>query len=162
MFTAHDSVVTEAVRCASTGQRSQRVILFAKHADAHKNLNEQFSNRRVLPKAAASSKTPIHQFGSGRMGVDLIRGKHSMTTFEVTQRFNSYSLLHAIPVTGPAPSNSRTFLQHRASDCRGPTLRRQETTEPIYAPDVACFSNRVSAAIRQEPDHCSANTRIVR
>ena len=87
------------------------VILFAKHADAHKALNEQFSHRTVkktylavvhgvIQEEHGTIDVPIRQFGSGRMGVDVKRGKHSLTEYSVAKRFTHYTLLHVHPVTG--------------------------------------------------------------
>jgi RluA family pseudouridine synthase len=87
------------------------VILFAKHAAAHKALNEQFSHRTVkktylavihgsIQEEHGIIDMPIRQFGSGRMGVDVKRGKHSLTEYSVAKRFTHYTLLHVQPVTG--------------------------------------------------------------
>jgi RluA family pseudouridine synthase len=86
-------------------------MLFAKNAAAHKCLNDQFSNRTVkktylalvhgvLEKSDGSIHKPIHQFGSGRMGVDELRGKPSSTDFTVVERFHEYTLVKASPKTG--------------------------------------------------------------
>jgi RluA family pseudouridine synthase len=87
------------------------VMLFAKNAAAHKCLNDQFCNHLVkktylslvygvLEKSDGCINKPIRQFGSGRMGVDELRGKPSSTGFEVLQRFADYTLVKAIPTTG--------------------------------------------------------------
>lgn len=87
------------------------VILFAKHAKAHKVLNEQFSHRSVkktylavihgvIQEEHSTIDAPIRQFGSGRMGVDVKRGKHSLTEYSVVERFANYTLLHVQPMTG--------------------------------------------------------------
>jgi tRNA pseudouridine32 synthase/23S rRNA pseudouridine746 synthase len=87
------------------------VILFAKNAQAHKYLNDQFSSRNVFKTYLALVhgiieedqgliEKPIRQFGSGRMAVDPIRGKASATSFEVTERFGSHTLVRVHPQTG--------------------------------------------------------------
>lgn len=87
------------------------VMLFAKNAAAHKCLNDQFSNHTinktylavvhgVLDAAKGGINKPVHQFGSGRMGVDELRGKPSSTEFEVVERFDKFTLVKAHPRTG--------------------------------------------------------------
>jgi tRNA pseudouridine32 synthase / 23S rRNA pseudouridine746 synthase len=87
------------------------VMLFAKNAAAHKCLNDQFANHTinktyiavvhgVLDAARGSINKPIHQFGSGRMGVDELRGKPSSTEFGVLERLAKFTLVKANPHTG--------------------------------------------------------------
>jgi tRNA pseudouridine32 synthase/23S rRNA pseudouridine746 synthase len=87
------------------------VMLFAKNAAAHKNLNDQFSNHTTkktyiavvhgaLDAAKGVIAKPIHKFGSGRMGVDELRGKPSSTEYEVIERLGGFSLIKALPGTG--------------------------------------------------------------
>jgi tRNA pseudouridine32 synthase / 23S rRNA pseudouridine746 synthase len=87
------------------------VMLFAKNAAAHKNLNDQFSNHTVkktyvavvhgkILAAKGSINKPVHQFGSGRMGVDELRGKPSRTDYEVVERFEKFAMVKACPATG--------------------------------------------------------------
>jgi RluA family pseudouridine synthase len=87
------------------------VMLFAKNAEAHKSLNDQFSHHSVrksylallqgvVAQESGTIDAPLRQFGSGRMGVDSKRGKESVTTFHVLRRFNSHTLVEAHPVTG--------------------------------------------------------------
>ncbi len=87
------------------------VMLFAKNAAAHKCLNDQFSSHVVgktyialvhgspTPAKAVISK-PIRKFGSGRMGVDQLRGKPSATSYETLESINRFSLVKAQPLTG--------------------------------------------------------------
>ncbi len=85
------------------------VIIFAKSAIAHRNLCLQFEKREaektylavVLGKLSRSGivSEPIHQFGSGRMGVDK-RGKESQTDYYIEKEFRSASLLKVHPKTG--------------------------------------------------------------
>jgi tRNA pseudouridine32 synthase/23S rRNA pseudouridine746 synthase len=87
------------------------VILFAKNPAAHRFLNEQFSTRAVrktylilvhgnMDERDGVIDKPLRQFGSGRMGIDPKRGKPSKTGFCVLERFHSYALVEAHPVTG--------------------------------------------------------------
>ncbi len=87
------------------------VILFAKNAAAHRHLNEQFSRRQVdktylvltfgaIAEDSGLIDRPLREFGSGRMGVDLQRGKPSTTEFEVMERLGAYTLVAAHPTTG--------------------------------------------------------------
>ena len=87
------------------------VILFAKDAETHRWLNSEFAGRRVekhyralvhgcLDREHGSIDVPLRAFGSGRMGVDLQRGKASCTMYERHQIAADYSLVSAYPVTG--------------------------------------------------------------
>ncbi len=87
------------------------VILFARHAEAHKHLNDQFSQRHVnktylalvhgdLQPRYGVIDQPIRQFGSGRMGIDPKRGKPSRTEFKVLERLGNATLVEAKPITG--------------------------------------------------------------
>jgi len=87
------------------------VILFAKNNVTHKLLNEQFQNRKVIKHYAALVHgninaqsgiidKPIREFGSGRMGIDEIKGKPSITEFNVLKQSNSLTLLDLHPTTG--------------------------------------------------------------
>jgi tRNA pseudouridine32 synthase / 23S rRNA pseudouridine746 synthase len=87
------------------------VMLFAKTAASHKFLNEEFFNRNVhktyralvhgvMSDDRGSIEKSVRQFGSGRMGVDEIKGKPSKTDFVVLKRAGPYTLVNAFPVTG--------------------------------------------------------------
>lgn len=87
------------------------VLLLARTAEAHRWLNTEFSERRVYKTYAAwvhgrvtgdqgHIEAPLRAFGSGRMGVDVERGKPSRTTFEVVDRRENRTLVHAHPETG--------------------------------------------------------------
>jgi RluA family pseudouridine synthase len=87
------------------------VMLFAKTADAHRYLNEEFFNRNVsktylalvhgtVQEDKGEIDRPLRQFGSGRMGVDEKKGKPSLTKYEVIKRSDDRTLVHAYPVTG--------------------------------------------------------------
>lgn len=87
------------------------LVVFAKHALAHKHLNEQFAKGQVVKKYLAlvhgsiknnnaSIDKPIREYGSGRMGVDLKKGKPSLTFYEVKERVDKYTLVSVYPKTG--------------------------------------------------------------
>jgi tRNA pseudouridine32 synthase / 23S rRNA pseudouridine746 synthase len=87
------------------------VILFAKTADAHRTLCEQFASRAVhktylalvhgvVASDAGTMDMPLREFGSGRMGVDPLAGKSSLTEFRTVRRFARLSLMEASPQTG--------------------------------------------------------------
>jgi len=87
------------------------VILFAKNANTHKYLNDQFAERKIIKHYTAVVhgiikendgviKKPIREFGSGRMGIDDRKGKPSETKFHVVQRLHDYTLLELNPSTG--------------------------------------------------------------
>ena len=86
------------------------VILFARNADAHRHLNDQFAGRDVqkvytavvhgvIAGVGGSIKKPLRQFGSGRVGVDD-RGKEAVTDFDVEERWPASTLVKALPHTG--------------------------------------------------------------
>jgi tRNA pseudouridine32 synthase / 23S rRNA pseudouridine746 synthase len=87
------------------------VMLFAKNAAAHKNINAQFFNRSIrksylllalgrFDKDYYSVNKSIREFGSGRMGVDELRGKPSVTDFSAVDRNDRVTLALAFPKTG--------------------------------------------------------------
>ncbi|MFC1652715.1 RluA family pseudouridine synthase [Planctomycetota bacterium] len=87
------------------------VILFAKHAEAHRSLNEQFSQRcvakcyRALVHGCPEHEVgrlsfALRQFGSGRMGVDETRGKACLTNYRVLEKNEAFSQVEVHPVTG--------------------------------------------------------------
>jgi RluA family pseudouridine synthase len=87
------------------------VLLLAKHAAAHRCLNDQFCDRKVektylalVHGPVASDRgeidLPLRQFGSGRMGVDRAGGKPSLSRFEVIRRATEATLVAVRPLTG--------------------------------------------------------------
>ncbi len=87
------------------------VLLVAKSAQVHRELNRLFETRQVRKtyvgvvhgRLAASSgriTAPIRLFGSSRMGVDARAGKPSVTTYRVTERRGPFTHLAIHPVTG--------------------------------------------------------------
>ena len=87
------------------------VIVYAKSADAHRHLNGQFDRREVRKTylalvhgatgpASGLINAPIREFGSGRMGVDVRRGKPSSTEWKVAERLDGATLVRVYPATG--------------------------------------------------------------
>lgn len=86
------------------------LLVFARSAEAHRELCRQFEQRAVSKTYVALVRgvvapdndvidMPIREFGSGRMGVDR-RGKASRTGFRVLERAADCSLLEVEPHTG--------------------------------------------------------------
>lgn len=88
------------------------IILFAKNAAAHKHLSTLFETRKirktyvgiVVGKMSESSgviDAPLSEnpFRKGEMKV-FSRGKPAVTEFELSQAFNSYSVVKFMPLTG--------------------------------------------------------------
>jgi RluA family pseudouridine synthase len=87
------------------------VIILAKDAATHRYLNEQFAKRMVSKRYLALTHgliysergqvdAPLRAFGSGRMGVDVHKGKPSFTEYTVCQRLPHYTMVQANPLTG--------------------------------------------------------------
>jgi tRNA pseudouridine32 synthase/23S rRNA pseudouridine746 synthase len=87
------------------------VVLFAKNTAVHKHLCQQFAKHTVektyialvhgsITNDNGRVDKPLRQFGSGRVAVDMERGKPSVTEFEIIERFKDFTLVHAYPVTG--------------------------------------------------------------
>ena len=87
------------------------VLLFAKNPQAHRELNLKFQNREVgkyylallcgVPQVRAGViASPLRQFGSGRTGVDLEKGKPCRTEYEVLGEGNGLSLVRIRLITG--------------------------------------------------------------
>lgn len=87
------------------------IVLFAKNASSHRHVCMLFENRSVrktymaltrgiIEEDRGEIKKSLRPFGSGRMGVDEVRGKACTTEFHVETRFQSFTLLSAHPLTG--------------------------------------------------------------
>lgn len=85
------------------------VVLFARDASTHRELNLQFEKREINKVYLAVAEgmmdgegvidKPLYQFGSGRMGVDS-RGKESLTCYRVLCNLRNSTLLEVRPQTG--------------------------------------------------------------
>jgi RluA family pseudouridine synthase len=89
------------------------VMVLARNADAHQQLNTQFQDRKVKKAyRALVLGSPVWdrklvelplRINTGRRHrtvVDLSKGKPSATQFTVRERFKDYSLVEAVPETG--------------------------------------------------------------
>jgi RluA family pseudouridine synthase len=87
------------------------VLVFARNREAHRFINQQFSQRLVsktylaLVRGALADdegeiREPLREFGSGRVGLDRQRGKGSLTRYEVEERLGGFTLVRAHPLTG--------------------------------------------------------------
>lgn len=87
------------------------VIIFAKNAETHRYLNNQFADREVhktylavvhgaVEKNADLIDTPLRQFGSGRVAVDAVRGKSCATKYRVLEKHPVFTYLEVTPLTG--------------------------------------------------------------
>ena len=87
------------------------LIVLARNAEAHRRLNRLFETRAVdktylalvqgvITADSGTIDRPLRQFGSGRVAVDLERGKPSVTEFCVVDCFRSHTLVEARPRTG--------------------------------------------------------------
>jgi tRNA pseudouridine32 synthase/23S rRNA pseudouridine746 synthase len=86
------------------------VIVFAKTAESHRELSQQFETRTVRKRYLTLVEghvrgrrgvisEPLREFGSGRVGVDPA-GKESRTEWTLRQRMNDADLLDVLPLTG--------------------------------------------------------------
>ena len=86
------------------------VIVFAKSADAHRELSRQFEERAVTKRYLALVQghvrgrrgridQPLREFGSGRIGVDSA-GREARTDWELRERLRDNDLLVVTPITG--------------------------------------------------------------
>jgi len=89
------------------------VMVFARNADVHSKLNEQFAEHQVsktyhalifgLPdweEKMADIPLRANVGRRNRTAVDIARGKQAMTHFRVLEKFPGHSLLEAKPETG--------------------------------------------------------------
>ena len=87
------------------------VMLYALHPEAHRFLNNAFEHRDVhktyqalvhgvITEDQGVITRAIREFGSGRMGVDDIKGKPSETRFSVLKRSDRFTLVELYPQTG--------------------------------------------------------------
>jgi len=118
------------------------VILFARTAEAHRRLNQQFEHRLVAKTYLAVVhgaidddegviEAGLRQFGSGRVAVDPQRGKASTTEFRVQERFKASTLVEAHPRTGRR-HQIRVHLYHLGHSILGDPLYGDKTKQSYY------------------------------
>ncbi len=89
------------------------VVLFSKTEDAHKDLSQQFENREVektylalvdgrLENKEGEIDSAITEDSrkAGRVTIDPVAGKPSVTRYKVIQEFKKFSLVEVMPLTG--------------------------------------------------------------
>jgi RluA family pseudouridine synthase len=86
------------------------VIVFAKTAEAHRELSRHFEARLVTKRylalvqghvdgRAGEISEPLREFGSGRVGVDR-KGREAITRWSLRERLPTADLLEVEPLTG--------------------------------------------------------------
>lgn len=86
-------------------------VLFAKNKSAHKYMNGQFQNNKVnkiysavvhgiVNEDEGIINSPVREFGSGRMGIDIEKGKESKTGYKIVKRYNEYTHVEVKLYTG--------------------------------------------------------------
>jgi RluA family pseudouridine synthase len=86
------------------------LMIYAKTAEAHKFISEQFNSGKLqkiyialvhgsTKEKKGSITAAIRKFGSGRMGVDTVRGVGALTKWEILERFPQHTLLRVYPET---------------------------------------------------------------
>jgi len=84
------------------------VLVFTKNAESHRNISMQFENSKVHKKYIALLSGVLEEnegtinkpiLISGRKVSIDITGKESITNFKVLERFKSYTLVEAMPLT---------------------------------------------------------------
>lgn len=129
------------------------VILFARNAEAHKFLNDQFAGREIrksylalvhgdVKEESGAVEKPIREFGSGRMGVDSEKGKESVTEFCVVERMTDGTLVRAFPHTGRR-HQIRVHLYSIGHPVAG-DLRYGERTQQEKVPRLMLHAERIT------------------
>ena len=87
------------------------ILLYAKNPESHRYMNKLFTDRLIektygavvhgiIAEEEGTIEAPIRVYGSGRMGVDEVRGKPSRTDFKVIKRLADHTFIEAYPITG--------------------------------------------------------------
>jgi RluA family pseudouridine synthase len=129
------------------------VIVFARNAEAHRQLNLQFETRSVEKMYLAlvlgvigddrgEIDKPLRQFGSGRVAVDDQRGKASITEFRVLERLEAFTLLDVRPHTGRR-HQIRAHLYSIGYPIVGDPLYGDRTSQRFY-PRLMLHAHRLS------------------
>jgi RluA family pseudouridine synthase len=128
------------------------VVLLARTAEAHRNLNTQFQERRVAkiyhalvvgePNWEAQSvDLPLRAGGDRRHRtvVDREQGKPAVTRLRVLERFGRYALVEAIPETG------RTHQVRVHLKAAGAPL----VCDPLYGDGASVYLSTIDARIER-------------
>lgn len=127
------------------------VMVFAKTADAHARLNEQFEGRTVekvyqalvvgeLHPVAGVVDLPLSETERGVMRVDRKRGKESVTGYRVVEQFKGYALVELKPQTG-RQHQIRVHLQAMGTSIVG---------DPLYGDGKGFYLSAVKPGYRSE------------
>ena len=137
------------------------VIVFARNAQAHRFLNQQFEARQVekaylalvhgvVAENAGTIEQPLRQCGSGRVAVDGKRGKPSITEFRVVERFGSHTLVEAHPRTGRR-HQIRVHLYHLGHPIVGDPLYGEKARQKDF-PRLMLHAQRLTAQLPSGTD----------
>lgn len=127
------------------------VIVFAKTADAHARLNEQFETRTVekvyqalvrgeLHPAVGVIDLPLSETERGVMKVDKKRGKESLTDYRVVEQFKGFALVELKPQTG-RQHQLRVHLQALGAPIVG---------DPLYGDGKGFYLSAIKPGYRSE------------
>jgi tRNA pseudouridine32 synthase / 23S rRNA pseudouridine746 synthase len=137
------------------------VVVLARNAQTHRFLNGQFETRQVektylvLVHGSVEPETgtidvPLRPFGSGRVGVDVQKGKPSVTDFGVVERFDSYTLIEAHPRTGRR-HQIRVHLYHLGHPIVGDRLYGDKAVQSQF-PRLMLHAQRITLQLPSGPD----------
>ena len=137
------------------------LIVFARNAQAHRFLNQQFEARQiqktylalvhgVVGEDAGTIDRPLRQCGSGRVAVDPERGKPSLTDFRVAQRFASHTLVEAHPHTGRR-HQIRVHLYDLGHPIAGDPLYGDQAAQKDF-PRLMLHARRITLQLPSGPD----------
>ena len=101
---------TKAFAVHRLDRETSGAIVFAKTAESHRLLSQQFEDRAVTKRylalvarhveaASGEISAPLREFGSGRVGIDP-EGKPSLTAWMLKERLPENDLLQITPRTG--------------------------------------------------------------
>jgi RluA family pseudouridine synthase len=101
---------TRALLVHRLDRETSGVIVFAKTAESHRLLSQQFEDRAMTKRYLAlvegnvrgrsgSIAEPLREFGSGRVGVDPA-GREATTQWTLRERLSDADLLDVRPITG--------------------------------------------------------------
>lgn len=107
---AADHLGTRAFLVHRLDRETSGLIVFAKTAESHRLLSQQFESRAVTKRYVAlvsgqmdtwtgEIAEPLREFGSGRVGVDP-SGRSAVTGWQVRERLGDNDLLDVSPITG--------------------------------------------------------------
>jgi len=119
------------------------LILFAKHPSAHRHFCLQFERRKVDKVYSAVAHgaieplkgfidKPLREFGSGRMGVDVVKGKACRTAYSVLENHGSYAFVRISPLTGRR-HQIRVHFYSIGHSLVGDRMYGDKTTQSCYA-----------------------------